>query len=117
MAMALYEQFQQDPTFLLELGAMQIFLGNYELGNEYCLRAKQFAPNASLVYACLGVSGMYIPNKSEETISAFMRSIELLKEPLLSNSSSISRFEVDSPVFKVTLKVNNHIYLYLISIE
>lgn len=109
IAMTLYEQYQYDPTFLLELGAMQIFLGNYELGHEYCTQAKQFAPRASLIYACIGVSGMYIPNKSEETISAFLQSIELLKD----NSSSS---EVYSPVFKVTLKVNIR-NLYPIDIE
>jgi len=91
-ALSIYERNKHEAVYLLELGAIYIYLGDYLTGYSYCSEARQHAAMDSyLVHACLGVSGMYLPEKSVETIASFTTALRLLDS---SNNSSSSRSQV-----------------------
>mmetsp|Transcript_16074 Transcript_16074/g.35048 ORF Transcript_16074/g.35048 Transcript_16074/m.35048 type:complete len:1364 (+) Transcript_16074:87-4178(+) len=94
-----------DPLFLLELGAIHIFLNMYQEGAQYCREALPLAPRSSLLHACLGVAAMYIAGQEDSTIATFMHARKLKIAELILNATDAEagRAILYSRVFKAPM--------------
>eukprot|EP01038_Epipyxis_sp_PR26KG_P006209 gene6209-8553_t len=72
-----YDKYQTNPLYLLDLGSIQYFRGNYLQSYELCRRSLAYATmlgaenSSSLVYACIGVAGMYLSEADAQLPSLF----------------------------------------------
>ena len=92
----------RDAIFLLELGAIQYFRGEYREAHALCTQAQSLAPTASLVFACLGVSGMYLPESGRETIQAFSKALSLMRSKRAARVERGLSAEYDRSVLPLT---------------
>jgi len=104
-ALSIFERNKHEAVYLLELGAIYIYLGDYLTGYNYCREAGYHTVvDSYLIHACLGVSGMYLPGKSVETIVSFTTALSLM-DSQVSRAPAEGNIVVFSPVFLVTSAV------------
>jgi hypothetical protein len=95
-ALKLLPYYFAHPLYLVELGLIHIFSGNYSGGYVLCQRAHSMVSNSSLVHGCLGLAGLYMESVEMlvQSTAAFKAAIalKLLEEPRLREKEAELRF-------------------------
>ena len=86
-----------DPMLLLDLGAIQLYRGEYLSSHTYCTLAAVSSPLSILVQECIGVSGMYLPGKDIAVLAALRLAWTIQQQGTDSSApSSICNFSTES---------------------
>ena len=101
-------KYQLDPQFLLDLGYLSHYRGEYESAFEYCTQALVLVPESILVLQCIGVAGMYAPGKIIPAVAAFTKSAEQL-ERMYDVNQNIENDAPNKMTNDNTNITNNHI--------
>jgi hypothetical protein len=76
LGLSLLKSEGDDVLHLLEFGVTQFLRGEYASAFEYCSRALQSSSSSSSpspqISGCIGMAGMYLPNRQEEAIAALL---------------------------------------------
>lgn len=76
LALSILHRHQSNPSFLLDLGVIQYYRGEYNDAQMYCRRALELVPRSKLAYGCIGVSYTYL-NEQDKAIEALSKSWQL----------------------------------------
>jgi tetratricopeptide (TPR) repeat protein len=89
---ALSEWFDQDAMFLLDVGVLYYFNGEFSSSLKYCQEASLYS-DSYLVHACIGATAVYL-SEEELAVSSLHRASELLEQGHVSLASVL--FDVDA---------------------
>ena len=68
-------RYLNDPQFLLDVGGVQYFRGEYDSAYHFCNQAAALVPDSILAQQCLGVSGMYLEGREGAALVAFREAV------------------------------------------
>lgn len=77
LAHSLYAHYGHISLYLVELGVIHVFVGNYSGGMDYCRRAALLDGQSSLIQGCIGLAGMYTKEEADSTLASFRRALTL----------------------------------------
>lgn len=85
--------------FLLDYGALYYMSGEYTKGRDLCVEAIQLSEKnkikpSSMMYACVGMASMYIPNHEQYSLDHLIRSYNSINEMIGNQISSSSLMTV-----------------------
>jgi hypothetical protein len=65
-------RYQKDPQFLLDLGILQYYRGEFQSAFDYCREVEFYTPKTMIVAECIGVAGLYIKGKEVDALKALI---------------------------------------------
>lgn len=77
LAASIYSNYGHISLFLVELGLIHVFVGNYSGGMQYCKQAAAKDEHSSLIQGCIGLAGMYVKEEADLTLASFKRALAL----------------------------------------
>lgn len=65
-------KYQKDPQFLLDLGILQYYRGEFQSAFDYCSEVEFHTPKTMIAAECIGVAGLYIKGKEVDALKALI---------------------------------------------
>ncbi len=79
LAQQIFVKYQYDAMFLMELGVLQFFRGEYQEAFTLCQQSVKLSKLPTIeMMVCLGVSATYLPHQSQSAIDAFLEAHKMM---------------------------------------
>ena len=95
LALSIFSSNSADPHFLLDLGMIQYYRGEYSEGSRLCAKAAEVMPDSALAFACMGEAYTY-QGEASRALAAMARAWKLQLDQVAAPSVSLR-----SSIFKL----------------
>lgn len=92
-----------NPIFVMELGSLQFFRGEYQDALNLCGIAAELSPQFVESYGCMGVAAMYLPDHHNKSTDFLYKTFVMKRNLLLSNAVDDNSIDT-SPVFSMPME-------------